>query len=85
MDADFDQQLEEVLNLNHPFLRNNRKGVLDAILDWWRAHLRQLPRAQQKQRLEGERDRRIGSPGELQPYCQIAVWFIEQRLARIPT
>lgn len=33
-DADFDAQLEDVLNLNLPVLRSNRRGVLDAVLEW---------------------------------------------------
>ena len=35
-DAEFDDQLNEVLNLNLPVLKNNRKGVLDAVLEWWK-------------------------------------------------
>jgi uncharacterized protein (TIGR02646 family) len=81
-DADFNAELDDVLNLNLPRLKNNRKGVLDALLDWWRHEKSRgpVPRA----RFERERDRRIGGAGELEPFCQAAVWWLEQRLARMP-
>ena len=30
----FNNQLNEILNLNLAFLKNNRKGVLDSLLHW---------------------------------------------------
>lgn len=82
-DDGIDAEIEDLLNLNLPFLRNNRKGVLDAILDWWtreKARLRgPVPRA----RLERERNRRIDGTDHLQPFSQVAVWWLEQRLARM--
>jgi uncharacterized protein (TIGR02646 family) len=81
-DAGFDAELGDVLNLNLPRLKNNRKGVLDAILGWWRHEKGRglVPRA----RFERERDRRFAGAGELEPFCQVAVWWLEQRLARMP-
>ena len=73
----FDRQLEEVLNLNVSFLKNNRKKLLDAILDWWRHEKRPVPKA----RFERERERWAGGSGQLRPYCQVVVWWLEQRLA----
>ena len=32
-EEEFDRQLNEVLNLNLPFLKNNRKSVLDAVME----------------------------------------------------
>jgi uncharacterized protein (TIGR02646 family) len=81
-DAGFSAELEDVLNLNLPRLKNNRKGVLDAILDWWK-HERSrgpVPRA----RFEREHCSRVGGAGALEPYCQVAVWWLGQRLARMP-
>jgi uncharacterized protein (TIGR02646 family) len=81
-DAGFDAELEDVLNLNLPQLRNNRKGVLDAVLGWWKhekAH-GPVPRA----RFERQRDRRVAGAGELEPFSQVAIWWLEQRLARMP-
>lgn len=80
-DAVFDMQLNEVLNLNLPILRNSRKGVLDAVLGWWREEKRYgpVPRA----RFKRERDRRVGRDGEIEPFCQVAVWWLDQRLSRM--
>lgn len=80
-EPDFNAELDSVLNLNLPILRNNRRGVLDAVLGWWRHEQQRgpVPRA----RFERERDRRIAGDGELDPYCQVAVWWLEQRLARM--
>ncbi|MEN6427284.1 MAG: retron system putative HNH endonuclease [Phycisphaerales bacterium] len=82
-DAGFSREIEEVLNLNLPIIKNNRKGVLDAVLNWWTVQVRGLPRTLQKRRIEHERDRRVNGTNELEPYSQVAVWWLEQRLARM--
>jgi uncharacterized protein (TIGR02646 family) len=81
-DPAFNVELEDVLNLNLPRLKNSRKGVLDALLGWWRHEKGRgpVPRA----RFERERDRRVAGTGELDPFCQVAVWWLGQRLARMP-
>jgi uncharacterized protein (TIGR02646 family) len=81
-DAGFDAELEDVLNLNLPRLKNNRKGVLDAVLGWWQQEKRRGPVP--RERFARVRGRRIDGPGELQPFCQVAVWWLDQRLARMP-
>ena len=78
-DAIFDNQLNEILNLNLPFLKNRRKGVLDGLLEWWRRH-GPVPR----RRIEREVGRHAPAHGELTPYCQVAVWWLDQKLARSP-
>jgi uncharacterized protein (TIGR02646 family) len=83
-ETDFDAQLVGVLNLNLPFLKNNRKGVLDAVLAWWRHEKARLHGAVPRAWFERERDRRIDGAGELEPFCQVAIWWLEQRLARMP-
>jgi len=82
-DDEFDRQLDQVLNLNLAFLKNNRKGVLDAVLSWWRHEKARLRGPVPRSRYEAERNRRIGGVGELQPFSQVVVWWIEQRLARM--
>ena len=77
-DADFDDQLDTVLNLNLPLLKNNRKSVLDAMLTWWRVRAEPAPGS----RLEIEVRRRTAGDGLLQPYVQVAVWWLEKRIAR---
>lgn len=81
-DATFDGQLSAVLNLNLPRLKNNRKGVLDGILGWWKAEKARLKGRIPKASFEHER-RRVESGNQLQPYCQVAVWWLSQRLARM--
>ena len=81
-DGDFDAQLDEVLNLNLSRLRRNRKAVLDAVLEWWQAG-RTHRGPDQRARLERERDRWRDGGDALTPYCQVVVWWLEQRLARL--
>lgn len=81
VDAVFDVQLNNVLNLNLPLLKNARKGVLTGILDWWKAEKARIKGAVSRERFENERQRLVAGGGILQPYCQVAVRFIEQRLA----
>lgn len=82
-DETFDKQLNEVLNLNLPVLRNNRKGVLDAVLDWWRREKARARGPVPRARVQRERDRRVAGNGELAPFCQVAAWWLDQRLARM--
>ena len=84
-DPTFDAQLCQVLNLNLAQLKNNRKGVLDAVLEWWRHEKAKVQDRVPRSRLERERSRRTPQTGELQPYCQVAVWWLDQRLKRMTT
>jgi uncharacterized protein (TIGR02646 family) len=74
-DLEFDQQLNQVLNLNLPMLKNNRKSVLTALLDWWKEN-RPVPH----ERIEREILRRTANNGELPAYCQVAVWWLRKKL-----
>lgn len=76
---EFNRQLDEVLNLNLAILKNNRKPVLDVVLDWWRRHS-PVPR----HRIELEIDRHAPANGQFRPYSQIAVWLLQQKLGRTP-
>ena len=82
-DTAFNAQLADVLNLNLPILRNNRKGVLNAILEWWRYEKTRLHGAVPRDHFERERARRTADTGDLEPFCQVAVWWLEQRLAKM--
>lgn len=82
-EGDFDGQLNEVLNLNLPVLRNNRAGVLTAVLDWWKGEKARSGGPVSRERLVRERDQRIGGNGVLTPYCQVAVWWLNQKLDRM--
>lgn len=78
----FDAQLNEVLNLNLPLIKNNRKSVLDALIQWVKGERARLQGPIPRERLRRELDRRSAKDGTLGPYCQVAVWWLGQRLAR---
>ena len=82
-DADFDAQLETVLNLNLPVLKSNRRSVLDAVLGWWRHEKARIRGPVPRSRFIQKRDAYVWDNGQLQPYCQVAVWWLEQRLAKM--
>ena len=81
-DADFDAQLDGVLNLNLPLLKTSRKRVRQRVFDWWNMEKRRLRGPVPRERFEKEREQRIGGAGDLQPFCQVAVWWLDQRLKR---
>jgi uncharacterized protein (TIGR02646 family) len=78
-DQAFDQELNNVLNLNAPHLRNNRKAALDAFKST--LHKRgELQRATLERWLRdwnGE-----SHVDDLQPFCQVIVYWLRKRLAR---
>ena len=82
-DGKFDAELTQVLNLNLAVLKNNRKGVRDAILEWWKYEKKRHQGPVPRGRLERKRDQQAGKSGALQPYCQTAVWWLDQRLKRM--
>ena len=81
-EADFDGQLNDVLNLNLPVLKNNRKRLLDAVLEWWKYERARIRGPVPRDGFVRKRDEHIGG-GELVPYRQVAMWWLEQRLARM--
>lgn len=80
-DAAFNDQLDQVLNLNFARLKNNRKGILDAVLDWFKREKARIGVPVPRERLVRERDKRIAGNGELSPHCQVAVWWLGQKVA----
>lgn len=72
-DQEFDHQLNSVLNLNHAYLRNNRKAVLEAVLGWWRS-----TRPEQRN-LNAQIQKRTGGQLELESYSPVALWFLLQK------
>lgn len=79
-EANFDEHLNDVLNLNLPILRNNRKLLLDAVLSWWKHEKARIRGPVPRDRFVRERERQIPSEGQLRPYCQVTVWWLDQRL-----
>jgi uncharacterized protein (TIGR02646 family) len=83
-DAAFDAQLDDVLNLNIGFLKNNRKAVWVGIIEWWKMESARLRGPVPRARIQAERNRRIVGNGQLEIFCQVAVWWLDQRLAKMP-
>ena len=79
-DTEFDGQLTQVLNLNLNLLKTQRKGVLDAVLKWWKLQGERLEGVVSVERIERERDRWTQRTGDLIPYSQVAVWWLTQGL-----
>ena len=80
-DADFNGQLTDVLNLNLPKLKNNRKGVLRAVLAWWKHEKARLGGPVPRHRVVRQRDKHVADGDKLTPYCQVATWWLDQKLA----
>ena len=80
-DTTFNDQLRQVLNLNLPLLKNNRKSVLDAVLDWWRREKERIGGPVPREQFVRKRDGYITGTNAIAPYCQVAVWWLGQRLA----
>ena len=77
-DSGFDAELNQVLNLNHPMLMNIRKNVLDAVLEWWRREKEKVRGPVPNPRLVRKRNQWTSQTGELKPYCQVVVWWLNQ-------
>lgn len=85
-DTDFDAQLNDVLNLNLSLLKNRRKGVLTGILDWWKSEKARLRGPVPTEQVARKRAQRAGDgAGHLTPFDPVAVWWLDQRLARSTT
>lgn len=79
-DPTFNQELNDVLNLNIALLKNQRKEVLNAFT----AQLSRIPGKMPRTKLEkwlrewnGESD-----TSELKPFCQVIVYWLRKRLKR---
>ena len=78
-DAAFDAELNDVLNLNLAFLTNNRKATLTAFPDLLgRGHLSRPSLEKLLRQWNGEED-----TAELRPFCQVVVYWLRKRLARL--
>jgi uncharacterized protein (TIGR02646 family) len=79
VDPVFEAELNEVLNLNLPFLKNNRKSTLTAFQNGLakRGPLRRAALEKWLRDWNGESE-----DGELRPYCQVVVFWLRKRLAR---
>lgn len=81
-DAEFRDQLNKVLNLNLSVLKNNRKGVLDGVIAWWKQEKDRLKGPVPKSTFERELGARIGG-SEFVPYNGVAVGWLSARLRKM--
>ena len=76
-DRAFNAELNEVLNLNLAFLRNNRKGVLKA---FQRAiEKRGTLSREALDRLLGKWNGESDPGGRLEPFCQVVVYWVQKK------
>lgn len=78
-DEAFNVQLNKILNLNVAVLRNHRIAMLDSVLSWWNEQPQPVPRRQ----IQHQRDKYDAGNGALIPYCQVAVWWLDDKLAEM--
>ena len=80
-DEEFCAQLQDVLGLNLPVLRNRRKAVIDGLVGWLRDYRSRHHRGPDNATLMREWIRWAPAAGSLRPYAQVALWWLNQRLA----
>ena len=73
----FNRQLNDILNLNYSFIKNHRKRVYDSVM-----MLLELCPVTPK-RLKKEISRRSDSSRKLEPYVEVAIWWLEKKLVEI--
>ena len=78
-DAEFNDQLHDVLHLNLEVLKTERRFVLDAFLK--SLGTKQLARKRWERILEKENGENY--QGELGEHCQIVVWWLRKKLSRL--
>ena len=83
-DTEFHRQLDEVLALNVAKLRYNRRAVIRGIEDWWKRIRLVRDRSRRDRLLLRERSRYVNGDGDLPPYCQVVVHWLDKKLARTP-
>ena len=79
-DVDSDKELTEVLNLNYSRLKENRKAVLEVFLTG-------LPKSGELTQAKLEKWlhewNEVSHDGKLRPFCQVIVYWLRKRLARL--
>lgn len=72
IDNEFNNQIDEILNLNANRLKRNRKAVYDEVLKWWKS----TPNARQRIR----RQIAVHTGDRPEPFSPVAVWFLRCKL-----
>ena len=80
-DDDFCRQLNEVLNLNLPWLKSNREAVVRGIEESWKEVRSRRPAARDRL-VQRMRSAYLDAEGELAEYCQVALYWLDKVLPR---
>jgi uncharacterized protein (TIGR02646 family) len=78
--------LNEILNLNQPLILRNRKSIVDDVLDRMK---RYYPKKNNQSWTKAEIEKEIifwckeDNEGNLKPYLQIAIFYLQNKLKRI--
>ena len=78
-DPQLQSEIDNILNLNHSRLVNNRKAVIDSFI----------------QVLQSQKARNVDFPkylatwegkdgGQLEPFCQVVVYYLRKKIAKMP-
>lgn len=84
-DTNFNAQLNDVLNLNLPLLKNRRKGVIDGLADWLHQYRSKHHRGPDDAALQRKRAQWDPASGSHEAYSRVALWWLDQRLPRSAT
>lgn len=80
---EFNSQLNDVLGLNLPRFKNQRKKIIHAMLEWREIYKRKHGRPVPREILERERRRLTSeSLNQLEAYSPVAVWWLDLRLSK---
>lgn len=79
-DPVFDGQLCQVLNLNLAKLKNMRKGKFDGVMGWWNIAREKRRGPVPRSTIVRKRKQQTPKRGEVKPYCQVAIWLLDQKL-----
>ena len=75
----FDQEINEVLNLNEGILKKNRRALLDSIKDGFMGKNPSKVDIQKEiRKWNGDLD-----DGVLEPFCQVAIYYLRKKLQRM--
>lgn len=72
--SDIDEELNEILNLNHKILQKNRKKALEEL----RTNLKDWKISTLKSNLNKYKNK--NSKGKYRPYCEMIVYFLNKKL-----
>ncbi len=80
-DATFDDQLNDVLNLNVSHIKDRRRAVQDGIVKWFEVS-RRRKRSMSRSRLRAKIDK-LSCASPMDAYGPVVIWWLERRLARM--